>query len=55
MKKVVITGATGALGRALITVCIESGYEVLAVVHRTSERIAELKKYSMKYLNRGRI
>ena len=43
MKKVVITGATGALGRALITVCIESGYEVLAVVHRTSDRVAELK------------
>lgn len=43
MKKVVITGATGALGRALIKVCIESGYEVLAVVHRTSERAAELK------------
>ena len=43
MKKVVITGATGALGRALIKVCIEAGYKVLAVVHRTSERASEIK------------
>ena len=43
MKKMVITGATGAIGRALIKVCNEAGYEVLAVVHRTSERTAELK------------
>lgn len=44
MRKVVITGATGAVGRALIKIYIEAGYEVLAVVHRTSERVAELKK-----------
>ena len=44
MKKVVITGATGVIGRALIKVCIEAGYEVLAVVHRTSPRAAELKR-----------
>lgn len=43
MKKVVITGASGAIGRALIKVCIEAGYGVLAVVHRTSERTIELK------------
>ena len=43
VKRVVITGATGAVGRALIKVCIEAGYEVLAVVHRTSARAAELK------------
>ena len=43
MKKVIITGATGAIGRALIKICIEAGFEVLAVVHRTSERTAELK------------
>ena len=44
MKKVVITGATGVIGRALIKACIEAGYEVLAVVHRTSPRAAELKR-----------
>lgn len=43
MKKVVITGATGAIGRALIKVCIEAGYDVLAVVHRGSPRAAELE------------
>lgn len=44
MKKVVITGATGAIGRALISVCIKAGYEVLAVVHRNSQRASELEK-----------
>ena len=43
MKKVVITGATGAIGRALIKVCIEAGYDVLTVVHRESPRAAELE------------
>lgn len=43
MKKVVITGATGAIGRALILVCIEAGYEVLAVVHKTSKRTGDLQ------------
>ena len=44
MKTAVITGATGAIGRALISVCIQAGYAVLAVVHRTSPRAAELKR-----------
>jgi len=43
MKRVVVTGATGAIGRALIKVCIEAGYEVLTVVHRGSPRAAELE------------
>ena len=43
MKKVVITGATGAIGRALIKICIDAGYEVLTVVHRTSSRADELE------------
>lgn len=43
MKTVVITGATGAIGRALIKVSIEAGYEVLTVVHRASGRAEELK------------
>lgn len=54
MRKAVITGATGALGRALIKVCIEAGYKVLVVVHRTSERATELKKIEncqVLYLN----
>lgn len=44
MKTAVITGPTGAIGRALISVCIQAGYEVLAVVHRTSPRAADLKR-----------
>ncbi|MBR3537893.1 MAG: NAD(P)-dependent oxidoreductase [Eubacterium sp.] len=42
MKRVVITGATGAIGRALIDECIKNEYEVLAVVHRSSGRVEEL-------------
>lgn len=42
MKRIVITGATGAIGRALIKICIETGYEVLAVVHRNSSRASDL-------------
>jgi len=44
MKRAVITGATGAIGRALISVCIDAGYEVLTVVHRSSDRASELGK-----------
>ena len=54
VKRVVITGATGAVGRALIKVCIESGYEVLAVVHRTSDRVSQLNTIEnchVMYLN----
>lgn len=42
LKTAIITGATGAIGRALISVCIEAGYEVLAIVHRSSTRASEL-------------
>jgi len=44
MKTAVITGATGAIGRALISTCIEAGYEALAVVHRNSPRASGLNK-----------
>lgn len=43
MRTAVITGATGAIGRALIKICIEQGYEVLAVVHSTSTRADDLE------------
>ena len=42
MKRVVITGPTGAIGRALINEALNKGYEVLAVVHRDSTRADEL-------------
>lgn len=44
MKTAVITGATGTIGRALISVCIEAGYAVLAIVHRDSPRASALNK-----------
>lgn len=43
MKTAVVTGATGAIGRALIKICIEAGYEVLTVVHRSSCRADDLE------------
>ncbi|WP_202107733.1 NAD-dependent epimerase/dehydratase family protein [Succinivibrio dextrinosolvens] len=43
MKKAVITGATGAIGRSLINICIQNEYEVLVVVHRSSTRASDLK------------
>ena len=43
MRTAVITGATGAIGRSLVKVCIDEGYEVLTVVHRESHRAEELK------------
>ena len=43
MKRVVITGATGAIGRALIGICIKAGYEVLLIVHRESQRASDIE------------
>ena len=42
MKRVVITGPTGAIGRALISEALSRDYEVLAIVHRESRRADEL-------------
>lgn len=42
MGKVVITGATGAIGRALVTEALKNGDEVLAIVHKKSVRAEEL-------------
>lgn len=38
MKRVVITGATGAIGMALIYKCINNGIQVLVLCHKGSER-----------------
>ena len=40
--RVVITGPTGAVGHALIEVCIENRVEVLAICHKGSKRIKTL-------------
>ena len=42
MNRVIVTGATGTIGRALIKVCVEAGYDVLVIVYRKSTRAEEL-------------
>lgn len=44
MKKVVITGATGVIGMALINKCIEENCQVTVLVNPNSRRIARLEK-----------
>ena len=47
MKKVIITGATGMLGLALIRKCIEEETEVLALVNPGSPRISRIPKHPL--------
>lgn len=42
MSKIVISGATGAIGTALIRYALERQMQVLAICHRNSKRIARL-------------
>lgn len=42
LKRIVVSGATGAIGIALIQYSLERGMQVLAVCHRNSERITRL-------------
>lgn len=44
MKKVIITGATGAIGMALLNKCVEEHTKVLIICHRNSMRIKNLPK-----------
>lgn len=45
MKRVVITGPTGAIGIALIQECIRQGMEVYAISRRNSPRIKNIPKH----------
>ena len=42
MKKIVITGATGAIGTALIQYALQNQMQILAICHKNSRRIAWL-------------
>lgn len=42
MPRVVITGATGMIGSALSRVCLDAGYEVLALARKDSPRLSNL-------------
>ncbi len=44
MQKIVISGATGAIGTALIWYALEQKIQVLAICHRNSNRIMRLPK-----------
>ena len=45
MKKVIITGPTGAIGMALIAKLLQEGADVLAIVHRGSRRADQIPKH----------
>ena len=45
MKKVIITGPTGAIGMALIGKLLQEGTDVLAIVHRSSQRAGNIPKH----------
>lgn len=47
MKKVVITGPSGAIGIALIQKCIIEGIEVLALCHKHSKRITNIPMHPL--------
>ena len=44
MRKVIITGPTGAIGHALIDKCLDEGCEVFAICRPNSARIKSLPK-----------
>lgn len=44
MGKIVITGATGAIGRALVAEALKDNHEVLVLVHRSSARAGDFHK-----------
>ena len=44
MRRILITGATGTIGMALINKCIESKIEVIALVNPESRRLDRIPK-----------
>lgn len=47
MQRVIVTGATGAIGVALIEKCIVLGIEVLAIIHESSRRRENIPKHPL--------
>lgn len=47
MKRIVITGATGAIGMALIQKCIKEKVEVLVICRKDSKRINRIPKHPL--------
>lgn len=47
VKRIIITGPTGAIGIAIIQRCIEQNIEVLAICHKGSGRIKSIPEHSL--------
>lgn len=47
IKKIAITGPTGAIGMALISLCIEKGIHVVAICHKGSKRIEQIPSHPL--------
>lgn len=47
MKRIIITGPTGAIGMAIIQQMLEHNIEVIAICNPNSKRISQLPKSSM--------
>ena len=50
MKRVALTGPTGAVGRALIQYCIQNGVEVYAFCRKDSKRIEQIPQHSKVHI-----
>lgn len=50
MKRIVITGPTGAIGIALIQHCIENGTEVYAICRKNSKRINRIPRHPLVHV-----
>lgn len=50
MKRIVLTGATGMIGIALIQLCIENNMEIYALCHEHSKRMAYVPKHPLVHV-----
>lgn len=44
MKKLIVTGATGSIGRSVVSKALEHNYDVTCIVHKGSTRISSIPK-----------
>ena len=51
MEKIIITGATGCVGSAVVRAALIKDYEVSCIVHRGSTRLRNLPKSDKLHIN----